>query len=57
MLEKGVAPQGIVPPKPLQPTCATTNAALASTNLLYELDSAAQQVVTAVTDAQVGSYF
>lgn len=36
----------------LVPTSATSNPALSATNLLHEVDKAAQEVVTAVNDAQ-----
>ena len=36
----------------LVPTSATSNPALSATNLLHEVDKAAQQVITAVNDAQ-----
>jgi len=38
--------------KTLQPTCATTNPALLSTNLLHDLDRAAQAVIDAIVEAQ-----
>ena len=36
----------------LVPTSATSNPALSATNLLHEVDKAAQEVITAVNDAQ-----
>uniref|UniRef100_A0A7S0YTM1 Uncharacterized protein n=1 Tax=Polytomella parva TaxID=51329 RepID=A0A7S0YTM1_9CHLO len=38
--------------KELKPTLATQNPSLSGTNLLFEIDSAAQEVVVAVQDAQ-----
>jgi hypothetical protein len=39
--------------KQLQPTMATSNPALSTTNLLHELDAAAQEVMGKVAAAQV----
>ena len=39
--------------RPLKPTPATSNAGLAATNLLHELDTAAQDLISDILDAQV----
>jgi len=39
----------------LVPTSATSNPALSATNLLHEVDKAAQEVITAVNDAQTAA--
>lgn len=41
--------------KDLRPTMATTNAALLSTNVLHEIDQAAQAVISKITEAQTNS--
>ena len=46
---------GTVVAKQLQPTMATSNPALSTTNLLHELDAAAQEVIGKVAAAQVCS--
>lgn len=50
------APGGMVA-KQLRPTMATSNAPLSATNLLHELDSAAQEVISSVAAAQVMAAF
>lgn len=49
----GKPQQGAVMAKQLQPTMATSNPALSSTNLLHELDASAQEVIAKVAAAQV----
>lgn len=49
----GKPQQGAVVAKQLQPTMATSNPALSTTNLLHELDAAAQEVIGRVAAAQV----
>ena len=57
---KGVTAAGNIPgnqsvsasSNDLVPTSATSNPALSATNLLHEVDKAAQEVISAVTDAQ-----
>ena len=50
----GSSQHGTVVTRPLQPTMATSNPVLSMTNLLHELDAAAQDVIGRVAAAQVG---
>ncbi len=51
----GKPQQGAVMAKQLQPTMATSNPALSTTNLLHELDASAQEVIAKVAAAQVST--
>ena len=51
----GKPQQGALAAKQLQPTMATRNPALSTTNLLHELDAAAQEVIGKVAAAQVST--
>ena len=51
----GKPQQGAVMAKQLQPTMATSNPALSTTNLLHELDASAQEVIAKVAAAQVSA--
>ncbi len=53
LTEDRVTTRGVMVAKQLRPTMATSNAPLSATNLLHELDSAAQEVITAVSAVQV----
>ena len=53
MTGSGTTQQGRAVTKQLQPTLATSNPVLSSTNLLHELDAAAQDVCGSVATAQV----
>ena len=53
MTGSGTPQQGVAVAKQLQPTMATSNPVLSTTNLLHELDAAAQDVIGSVGAAQV----
>ena len=53
MTGHGAPRQGMAVAKQLQPTMATSNPVLSATNLLHELDTAAQDVIGSVAAAQV----
>ena len=53
MTGSGPPQRGVAVAKQLQPTMATSNPVLSTTNLLHELDAAAQEVIGSVAAAQV----